>query len=235
MTSSVRSWVLWAFPLDAHTPPHTCQDTHAHACTHTHCRLHFSFIGSKMNTVHVFFCLFLSRSSHSLHQTSTSSTQRDTVGSCLFCIGIKKIQQLWRVHRIGSETSRRFINWFSSSTKCFPSEPKINGWKWGSIWLVAASTTYIRSSSSARVVSSCFFFLLVVSLPALTTFLHVRFPALQLSYSSPPCCRVALSVTKPLCVTDRCHLLLEFFSASASKSFPGSPVESCLVFHWHRL
>lgn len=36
VTSSVWSWVLWALPLDAHTPPHTCQDIHTHTKSKSH-------------------------------------------------------------------------------------------------------------------------------------------------------------------------------------------------------
>lgn len=65
VTSSVWSWVLWAFPLDAHTPPYTCQDTH------TLQAVYFIHWLRDKHTEHVFLSLCLFLFSHSLRQPFT--------------------------------------------------------------------------------------------------------------------------------------------------------------------
>ena len=85
VTSSVWSWVLWAFPLDAHTPPHTCQDTHTLTHTHTLQAVYFiHWLGDK-HTQYMCFCLsvpFLTLSPstfHILHHTPDAQKGRRSV------------------------------------------------------------------------------------------------------------------------------------------------------------
>lgn len=77
VTSSVWSWVLWAFPLDAHTPPHTCQDTHTH--THTDSVQPVYFI-HWLRDKHSYMCFcLLVLFSHSLRQPSTCCISHATL------------------------------------------------------------------------------------------------------------------------------------------------------------